>query len=190
MLGGGEESGVDCLALGQSERDVADAQHRAHVVFALYAANRLEGAHRLFLLRADGQGETVDEDVLFGNVVFFGGGDDFASDAEPVLDGLGDAVLVHAQCDDCRAVLRRDGQNAVERVVVAADRVDNRLAVIGAQCRLNRVRLGAIDLQRQVGDALKQGHHVHERRLFVDVGKPCVDIEDVRARLFLLNRLA
>ena len=187
---GGEEGGVDRLALGQSERDVADAQHRAHVVFALYAADRLEGAHRLFLLCADGQGETVDEDVLFGDAVFFGGGDDLACDAEPVLDGLGDAVLVHAQRDDRRAVLCRDGQNAVERVVVAADRVDDRLAVIGAQCRLDRVRLGAIDLQRQIGDALEQGHHVHERRLFVDVGKPRVDVEDVRARLFLLDRLA
>ena len=62
--------------------------------------------------------------------------------------------------------------------------------MIGAQCRLDRVRLGAIDLQRQIGDALEQGHHVHERRLFVDVGKPRVDVEDVRARLFLLDRLA
>ena len=107
----GQEGCVHEPAAWQPEADVRDAEHRAHPELLF---DKREGAQRLAcrgLFGRDGQGQTVDVDVLTRDAGGVGGRDDPAGDGKPAFGRRRDAVFVECQPDDSRAVLFTQRQN-------------------------------------------------------------------------------
>jgi hypothetical protein len=71
--------------------------------------------------------------------VVAGRGDDLARDVEPLLRGLGDAGLVVGEPDHGRAVARDQREDRVEALVLAGDRVHERLALVDREAGLQRL---------------------------------------------------
>ena len=96
-----------------------------------------------------------------------------------------DTGLVVGNGDDGGAVLRDQGEHRFEPVFLAGHGVDQRLALVGGQARLQRRHDGGIDGQRHVGDLLNQPDRLGQDRRFVGERYAGVDIEHVRSRLHL-----
>ena len=66
-------------------------------------------------------------------------------------------------------------------------RVDQRFSVVDPERPLHRHRIGSINLQRQVQNALKLLHDIHHHLRFIDPRKSHVDVENIGAALLLGN---
>ena len=131
---------------------------------------------RLPLFGAHRQGEAVDVDILLRDAVRCAGTDDLFGDAHPFFRRFGDAVLVHRQPHHRRAVLFHHGQDGGKDPVFAVDGVDDRLARVYAQRRLDGVRLAAVYLYGKVGYRLHRLYQFAKSLFFVDLRKACVDV--------------
>ena len=181
----------------QAEGDVRQAERRVDAGQVLLdEPDALEGggavAPALLHARAEGEGERVEEQVAGLEAVAVDG---------DVVDGLGGlelplgraglALLVDAGADDGGAVLAGQRQEAVEpgarRVaVLEVDRVEDGPAADPLQGRLDDLRLGGVDHERDGGLGGEA------RRDLVHVGAAVAadvvdaDVEDVGALLLLL----
>ena len=72
------------------------------------------------------------------NAVAFGALDDLLGDREALVRVLGNAGLVVGDADDGRLVLRHHRQHHLQSLLLAGDRVDQRLALVRRQARLER----------------------------------------------------
>ena len=64
-------------------------------------------------------------------------------------------MLVQCQADNGSAVFLAKGQDGVQRLLLTVDRVDDGLAVVDAQRAGKSLRIGGIELERQIRDSLQ-----------------------------------
>ena len=74
--------------------------------------------------------------------------DDLLRDREPDVGVLADPGLVVADRDDRRAVLLHQRQDPLEPLVLAGDAVDEGLALVDGETRLERLDDRRVDRQR------------------------------------------
>ena len=105
-----EEGDVQNLALRQAERDVRHAEHRLDAEALFDHRHGAQRLGRLGLLRADGEREAVDVDVLARDAVCLCRADDFLRQREALFRLRGDAAVVereaHVHCNgrSCRLI--------------------------------------------------------------------------------------
>ena len=92
--------------------------------------------------------------------------------------------------DDCRAVLPHERQDALEPLLLAGHRVDERLALVGGEPRLERLDDRRVDRQRHIGERLHELDRLRQDRGLVGERDAGVDVEHVRAGLDLGQRVA
>ena len=99
-----------------------------------------------------------------------------------------DAVFIQSKTDNRGAILGDQRKNLVHDRLLAVDRVDNRLSVVDSEGCLKDLRLSGVDLERHVNDGLQGFDYLDHHSFFVDSRRADIDIEDVSARLDLLDR--
>ena len=153
----GEEGGAERVPARQPERDVRRAERHVQPELVADEADRLERRHDGLRIGADGHRERVDDDVLERDLLAsVDGVDEPLADLEPLLRRLGDPGLVVDEADDRRAVLLHERQHALEPLLLAGDRVDERLPLVGGEPGLERLDDRRVDADRQVGVLLDE----------------------------------
>ncbi len=109
---------------------------------------------------------------------------------QPRFGRGGDAVVVHAQRDHCRAMLGDDGQHSLELGRLAVDRVDQRAPAHGLQPGLQRRRVRRINAHGQVNRVLHQAHGLRQQGDLIHAGRAHIDIEHGRPSVRLGLRVA
>ena len=109
------------------------------------------------------------------------GVDEPLADLEALVRRLRDARLVVRQADDGRPVLLDERQNPLEPVVLARDRVDERLALVHLETGLERLDDRRVDADRQVGVLLHEPDRTPEQVGLVGQRDAHVDVEHVGA---------
>jgi hypothetical protein len=179
--GHGQEGGIELVTARQPEGDVRGAQAHVHAELVADEADRLERDRHRVGGRADRHGQRVDDDVLRGDAMVAGGRHDLAGDLQALLRRLGDAGLVVGQADDRGAVAGDEGQDLLEALVLARDRVDQRLALVDREAGLERLDDRRVDADRRVGRSGHRAQHVLEQLGLVDERDAGVDVEHVGA---------
>ena len=184
-----EEYMIYKRSVRQTEADVGNSETGPAAELGFYPVKRAERFAAARLLRGDREREAVDIHVAAVDSASLGSLDDFSRDFKTSLRCLGDPVLVKGKTDDGSAVLLYERKNGAERFFLAVDGVYYRLAVVYPQRRLEHVGLRGVYLERHVDDGLQRLYHAHHHFLFVDFGQSDVDVENVRARLYLADCL-
>ena len=138
---------------------------------------------------ADRHDQRIDHDVLARNAEVGGALDDLLGDREAHVGILGYAGLVVGDGDDRRAVLLHERQNLLQPLLLAGDRVDQRLALVDGEPRLQRGDDGGVDRERHVHRVLHQLDAFGQDRRLVDQRDAGIDVEHLRAGLDLRHRI-
>ena len=88
-------------------------------------------------------------------------------------------MFIQCQTNHGGAVLFAQGQNAVQHLLLAVDRVYDRLAVINAQRAGQSIFVGRIQLQWQVGDGLQLPHQHFQRGGFVNTRQTGIHVQQL-----------
>ncbi len=138
---------------------------------------------------ADRKGQRIEEEIRRRQPVLAAGEVvEPPRHGELVLDLLGHAGLVDRQCDDRGAEAACEAQTLVGRLltVLEIDRVDDRLAAVELECRLEHRILGRVDDERRVDRTTQAGHRLGHVGDLVASDKGGAKVEGVRALLDLL----
>ena len=185
----GQKRRVQVRAAGQAEADVGNTQHRVYPQLFLAGFQGAERLHHILLLGAGRQGQAVDVNVLLGNTGRQRRLLNAPGHLHALFGLLGNAVFVQGQADHRRAVLFAERKNRVQHLLFAVHRVHDGLAVVHAQPTLQRVRLGAVQLQGQIHHRLNGLHrHFHHGRL-IHAGQAHVYVQHLGSGVHLLHRL-
>jgi hypothetical protein len=114
------------------------------------------------------------------------GRDDLLRNLDAALRLHRDLVVVRKP-DHGGAVLRDEGEDGLETLVLAGDGVDERLALVGGEPRLERLDHGRVDADRQVAKALHERDRLAHQRDLIGQRVAHVDVEHVRAAGNLLR---
>ena len=185
----GIKGGVNYLPVWQAEGNIGHAEHRFHAQFPLDQAHRLKRCVRRLCIRADGHSQSVNDDIFFFNPILLRFRYDPPCNLKPTFRRGRNAGFIERQRDDHAAVFLRQGKNLVHHLLLPADGVHHRLAVIEAQGVLHHHRIGSVDLERKRRHALKRLHGPAHHRPLVNTGQADVNIQNMRAARLLLNRL-
>ena len=162
-----QEGRVDALAVRQPEADVRGAAGRVDLELLAQPADEREDLLAGLRQRADRHDQRVDDDVRARDAVVGGPLDDPLGDREPDVRVLADAGVVVADRHDRGAVLADERQDALEALLLAGHRVDQRLALVDREPRLERLDDRRVDRQRQVGQGLDELDRLGQDRRLV-----------------------
>ena len=137
-------------------------------------------------LGADRHRKRIDHDVLGRDPEVTGGRHDLLRDREPLLRLHADLVVVR-QADHRGAVPGDDRQDRLQPLVLAGDRVDERLALVGGEARFERLDHGRVDAERQIGEPLDERDGLPHQPDLVGERIADVDVEHVGAARQLLG---
>ena len=183
----GQEGAGHQRAVGQTEGDVRHTQHRGQPQLIRHPADGLQRGLGLILLGGDRQCQAVDPEVTLRDAVGLRRSQDVLRNGDALVGGLGQPLFIHRQSNDGRAVLLHDGQDAVQYILVPVDGVHRSLAAADTQSRLEGVGVGGVQHQGQIGGLLELAHHLGQHGHLVHAGIADVDVQDVRARVLLLD---
>ena len=139
--------------------------------------------------RADRHDQRIDDDVLALDAMVHRPLDDLLGDRVANVRVLGDAGLVVGDRDHRRAVFLDQRQHALEPLLLAGHRIDQRLALVDRKPRLQRLDDRGIDRQRDLDRLLHELDAFGEDARLVGERNAGVDVEHLRARLDLGQRL-
>ena len=94
-------------------------------------------------------------------------------------------MLVQCQADNGSAVFLAKGQDGVQRILLTVDRVDDGLAVVDTQRAGKSLRIGGIELERQIRDGLQVLDKLLQCGGLVNTGQTGVDIQHLSTGLGL-----
>ena len=149
----------------------------------------------VLIARRDGEGQRVDHQVGLRQAVLVAGEfDQPRRDPQLVLRRLGHPHFVDGQRDHRRAELLGELHAFLRRMLafLEVDRVDDRLAAMQLQRRLDHRRFRRVDHQRRVHAGRKAANDLAHLRHLVAANEGGADIEAVRAfgHLFARDREA
>ena len=102
------------------------------------------------LVSPDRQHERVDDNIISGDAQFGGALDDLLGDCQAAFCIIGDAVIVHCQADDSRAMFLDQRQYRAQGLLLAVDRIDQGLAGAQGQGSGQCIRVGRIQAQGNI----------------------------------------
>ena len=181
-----EEGRGDLLPVRQSEGDVGHAHAGAK-------APRCERAHAVkrhgcgVAAGRDGERKRVKDQITRAEAVLGGPRQDLVCNGKPAPGRLGDALLVQKQGHRHAAVAPQQRENGAHALVLAADGVDQRLAVVAAHGALERDRVRGVELQRQIRDLLQGLHHQGQHLGLVQLRQTHVHVQHLDAPVLLLG---
>ncbi len=108
---------------------------------------------------------------------------------QPLLGGRGDPGLIVGEPDHSRVVASDQRQHDLQAVVLSGDRVDQRAALVYRQAGLERLDHGGVDTDRRVDGSLDGSQHRLQQLSLIDQRDSGVDVEHVRARGHLRQRV-
>ena len=184
-----EEIGGDVHPFRQAEADVGHAQHGVQSQLLGHPTDGFQGLLRLVLLGGDGEGQAVDDDVLLGDAMSPRGVQNPLRHVKPLLRRFRQAILVHGQTHHGGAVLLHDGQDGLQNLRLAVDRVDDGTAAAGAQASLDDLRISGVNLQGQGDHRLDGLHHIGHHGHLVDARQAYVHVQNVRTCVLLSHGL-
>ena len=85
-----------------------------------------------------------------------------AGDFHPSIRILGDTLLIHGQTDHRSAAVPDQGQDRLERLLLAIHRVDQRLAGGDGQCQGEGFWVGRIQAERDVESLCQHLDHLRQ----------------------------
>ena len=176
--------------LRQPEADVGGAAGRVDLELLAQPPDEREDLLAGLGQRADGHDQRVDHDVRARDAVVGGPLDDPLGDREPDVRVHADPGVVVADGDDRRAVLADERQDALEALLLAGHRVEQRLALVDREPGLERLDDRRVDRQRQVGQALDELDGPGQDGRLVGQRDAGVDVEHVGAGLDLGEHVA
>ena len=94
-------------------------------------------------------------------------------------------MLIQCQADNGSAVFLAKRQDGVQRLLLAVDRVDDGLAVVDAQRTGKSLRVGGIELERQIRDGLQVLDQMLQCGGLVNTGQTGIDIQHLGTSLGL-----
>ena len=139
--------------------------------------------------RADRHHQRVDDHVLALDPEVGGALDDFLGDGEAHVGVFGNAGFVVGDRDHRGAVFLHQRQHALQALLFAGDRIDQRLALVDREPRLERLDDRGVDRQGNVDGLLHQLDAFGEDARLVGERNAGVDVEHLRARLDLSQRV-
>ncbi len=185
----GQEAGVHGMPIGQAEADVRCAAGGVDLELLAQPADQVKGSAAGVAQSADRHDQRIDHHVGARDAVVLGALDDLLGDLEAHVRVLGDAGLVVGDGHDRGAVLPDQRQHALEALVLAGDRVDQRLAAIDREPGLERGDDRGVDRERHVDQRLHQLHGLGEDARLVRERNAGVDVQHVRAGRDLRERI-
>ena len=185
-----EESRVDRAARGQAEGDVRNAEAGVYAKLLPHHADGPQGLPGGFLLGGYREHQAVDDHMLLFDAVFCGFPYDPLRDGETSLRCRRNPVFIKREADDGRPVLRGEGKDPVHHRLLSINGINDGLADVGAERGFENLRLGGIQLERDVGNRLQGADDPNHHILLVNARRADIDIEDLRPGLDLFNGLA
>ena len=144
----------------------------------------LQGGLAGAAVRADGHAKGIKNNVFSGNSVVFRGFQDFFRNFKAAFGGCRNAVFVQRQRHHHAAVFLHQREDGGHAAFLAAQGIDQRLAVIPPQGGFHRNRVRRVDLQRKIDDLLQGCDSLRQNLRLVDAGQAHIHIQNVH--LFLL----
>ncbi len=156
----GQERAVDERARRQAEGDVAQAERDVDLrERRTHAPHDLERHARSLGVGGDGHDQRIDVDAIVVDAGAARGCNETLDDLHAAIFSGRDAMLVHRQRDHAAAVRGNEGQDLVEALVLAADRIDQWGVLDLLERRRQGLGVGAVEAQRQVRRGL---HGLHQ----------------------------
>ena len=185
----GQERGVQAVPVGQAEADVGRAAGGVDLQLLAQTADQMKGGAARGAERADRHDQRVDDDVLAADAVVGRVLDDLPGDLEAHVRVFRDAGLVVRDRDHRGAVLLDQRQHDLEPLLLAGHRVDQGLALVDGEPRLERRDDRGVDRQRHVGQRLHELDRLGQDARLVGERDAGVDVEHLRAGLDLGQRV-
>ena len=155
-----------------------------------YVIERIERGARRTAVRRHRHGEGIEDQIALFYAVSRRALYNFFGNRDATLCRGGYAALVERQRDHSAAVFFYEWKDGVHDLVFAADRIDERLAVVNAHGALHGGGVGSVYLQGQVSDRLNFTYAAGEHGGLVDFGHTDIYIEDMRAPFALRHGFA
>ena len=184
-----EEHAGDLMAAGQAVGNIADAQHTAKPQFTPHQLYGLQRYRRLGLIHRGGHHKGINKHIVVWDAVCPRRLQNSSGNGQPPLRRGRNAVAVHRQTNDCRAVFFSDRQQLSQHLRPSVDRVENGLAVIVTQSRLSSSSVGGVDLQRQGTNRLYRTDHPAHGSRFIYSRQPHIEIQQIGPGIHLGNSL-
>ena len=181
-----EEGSAERVATGKTEGRVRRTARRIDAELVAQEVQRLEEERHGARLCAHGHRERVDEHVLGRDAVVAGDGDDLLRHLEPAFR-LHRDVLGVREPDHGGTVPRHDRKDRLEPLVLAGDRVDEGLALVHGEPRLERLDDRGVDAERQLREPLHERDRLPHQPDLVCERVADVHVEHVGAALDLLR---
>jgi hypothetical protein len=128
--GPGQERPIDQVSIWQAERHVACAQGLVHAERVANSLYRFQGDAGRLRISPHSEGQGVDDHVLGRNSYLRCPPDDLASNGDPLVSVLRNALIVHRQSDHRGSMLLCQRQHSLQALLLTIDRVDDGLALI------------------------------------------------------------
>ena len=134
--------------------------------------------------------ERVNDNIFLFNSVFFCFGNNFFCNGNSALCRFGNSALVNRNGDQNSAVFFDKRKNSFHALRLAADRVNQSLAVVDSHCSFHGFGVNRVNLKRQVNNALNGAYHALHHLRLVDFGQTDIDIKHRNALDILADRFA
>jgi len=185
----GKEGGVEAVAVGQAEAEIGRTAGGVDLQFLPEPADQVEDAASRLVEGADRHDQRIDDDIGIGDAVIRGALDDLLCHLEAHIGVFRDAGLVIGDGDDRGAVFLHKRQHALQPLLLAGDGVEQRLALVDGESRLEGGDDGGIDGKRHVGQRLHELDRLGQDLRLVRQRDAGIDIEHVGAGLDLGQRI-
>ncbi len=164
-------------------------QDRVDLELALQPAQEIHEPRPGVVDRADRHHQRIDDHILALDAEIGGALDDPLGDGEAHIWVLGYAGLVVGDRDHRGAVFLDERQDALEPLLLAGHRIDQRLSLIGGEAGFERLDDRGIDRERNVDRLLHQLDAFGEDPGLVGERNAGIDVEHLRPGLDLGQRL-
>src|SRR5215472_8462501 len=184
-----EKGCTDALARREAEAHVGGSAGGVHLQLVLQALQQVHHLTAGLVDGADRHDERVDYDIAIGDAVIGGALHDLPGHLEAHIGILGDPGLVVGDRYHRCAVLLHERQHRFQALLLAGDRVDERLALVDGESRLERLDDRGVDRQRHIGDRLHELHRLGKDRGLVRQRDAGIHIQHVSAGRHLRERI-
>src|SRR5579872_6896680 len=184
-----QERGAEAAPVGQAEGEIGGAAGRVDLQLLAQPSQKIGELRAGVVDRADRHDQRIDDHVLTLDAEILRALDDFLGDGVAYVWILGNAGLVVRNGDHRGVVFLDQRQDALEPLLFAGDRIDERAPLIDGEPGFERLDDRGIDRQRHGHGLLHQLDAIGENFRFVGERHAGIDVEHLRAGFNLRDRV-